>query len=54
MAPIPALLAVLALGCFIMAAIPLLAPQWNRLIALGLAFLAAIKLLAYTGLIPLR
>jgi len=54
MAPIPLLAAVFALAFFILAAIPTLAPQWNRLIAIGLAFLAAIKVLAYSGLIQLR
>jgi hypothetical protein len=54
MAPIPLLFAVFALVCFILAAIPLSAPHWNRLVAIGLAFLAALYVLAYTGLIPLR
>jgi hypothetical protein len=35
------LLLVLALGCFLLAAVNLSPPQWGRLIAGGLAFLTA-------------
>jgi len=49
MAPIPMILAVFAFVFFVVSALPIAAPYWNRLVSAGLAAWVLIQVLGYAG-----